>query len=428
MAGLGRSNSLSINTSGSSLFGNASNSNTSQGQQSAGLFGSSTNASQPQSTSLFGNLNKPATTSGTGGGLFGSSTAQSQPQQTGSLFGGALGGAPQTQTQTSQSGGLFGGGDAQKPSPFGASTAQASTPSLFGNTTNNTQQNQPATSSLFGSTQQAQPHQQQSNTMFGNLQGQNKSFGLGSTNTGFPSANAVQIQAAESIKGTTRFNDLSPEFQAQIVQIEEMMQNRINTAHKTRGTLPAHVETVATIAPDVAYVEKLLSIIELGLDNDSANIAHIKAQVKKDAEDASLSFRAIENQSLPPQFRYGNASLTSSTAKPSPTTALDDDDPTKPVDLLSYFNRRTDGLGVTLELYQRQIREIEAHLRTMEAGTLEKAQQLTGSRSSSRDQRQQLIDALGAIERAILQSAGKVGKVRDEVNKQIIGNVGAGLL
>ncbi|KAF1950803.1 hypothetical protein CC80DRAFT_455176 [Byssothecium circinans] len=444
MAGLGRSNSLSINTSGSSLFGN--NNNTSQGQQSAGLFGSSTNASQPQSTgglfgstsqsqtgglfggaassqppqstSLFGNLNKPAaTTTGTSGGLFGSSTAQaqSQPQQTGSLFGGALGGNTQNQNQNqaSQSGGLF--SNPQKPSLFGSSTAQTSTPSLFGNTT--TQQNQTQSGG-----------QQQSNSMFGNLQSQNKPFGLGSTGVGL-NPPAVQIQAADSIKGTTRFNDLGPEFQQQIVQIEEMIQGRINNAHKTRGTLPQHIEMVATIAPDVAYVEKLLSTIELGLDNDSANIAHIKAQVKKDADEATLSFRAIENQALPPQFRYGNASnLTTSTSKPAATSSLDDDDPTKPVDLLGFFNRRTDGLASTLELYQRQIREIEAHLRTMEAGTLEKAQQLTGSRSSASDQRKQLIEALRAIEGAILQSASKVGKVRDDVNQHILGNAGAGLL
>lgn len=266
--------------------------------------------------------------------------------------------------------------------------------------------------------------------MFPNLQSQNKPLGgLGGPGLSMSAAQAVQIQAADSIKGTTRFNDLSSEFQQQIVQVEEAIQKRINNAHTTRGTLPQHIEQVGTVAPDVAYVEKLLSTVELGLDNDSANIAHVKAQVKKDAEDATLSFRAIENQALPPQFRYGNASnLSTSTAKAAASSgALDDDDPTKPVDLLAYFDRRTDAHAATLALYQRQIREIESHLRTMEAGTMEKAQQLTGSRSSSHDQRQQLVEALKAIEGAILQSASKVGKVRDEVNKHIMGDAGVRL-
>jgi len=64
----------------------------------------------------------------------------------------------------------------------------------------------------------------------------------------------------------------------------------------------------------------------------------------------------------------------------------------------------------------------------MEAGTLEKAQQLTGSRSAPRDQRRELVEALKAIEGAILDSAKKVGQVRDEVTKQTLGNVGTTLL
>lgn len=107
-----------------------SGNNTSQPQQSAGLFGASTTAtqpqtgslfggqnqtSQPQTGSLFGNQAKPATTGATGGGLFGASTAQSSQPQSGGLFGGALGGNTQTQSQsTTQSGGLF--GNQAKPS------------------------------------------------------------------------------------------------------------------------------------------------------------------------------------------------------------------------------------------------------------------------------------------------------------------------
>ncbi|KAF2129290.1 hypothetical protein P153DRAFT_339993 [Dothidotthia symphoricarpi CBS 119687] len=441
MAGFGRSNSLSINTGGS-LFGN----NQSQGQQqSAGLFGASTTAAQPQGGSLFGgqaqtsqpqtgglfgNQSKPATTGATSGGLFGASTAQPSQPQSGSLFGGALGGNTQTQNQgTAQSGGLF--GSQAKPSLFGSSTQQTSTtPSLFGNTNTNTQQNQTATPSLFGSTQQAQPQQQ--NSLFGSMNTQNRPATLGGSTLGGSqlgaSAQPVQV-TLDSIRGTTRFNDLHPELQALVQQFDEGIQRKIGFCSQIRETLPNSESQIATIAPDVAYVEKFLSTVEAGLDNDSANISHLKDLVKKDAEDATLSFRAIENQRLPAQFHYRNsANLTASSAKPQATTSLDDDDPTKPVDLMAYFNRRTDVLGQTLDVYQRQIREIEAHLRGMEAGTLEKAQQLTGSRSAPRDQRRELVEALKAIEGAILDSAKKVGQVRDEVTKKTLGNVGTTLL
>jgi nucleoporin p58/p45 len=283
---------------------------------------------------------------------------------------------------------------------------------------------------LFGSTQQNQNQQQQQQQQGGGLFGgsqNNMSFNNSIAAAG--QSYAAQTQRYESIKGTHRFNELEQDVQESIIRIDELIQSRISKAHTTRETLPSHVGNVETIAPDVAYVENFLSTVQLGLDNDAANIASLKGLVKKDAEDAYLSFRAIENQALPPQFRYGNTSnLSTSTAKPGPSSSLDDDDPTKPVDLVGYFNRRTQDLGQTLDLYQRQIREIETHLRTMEAGTVEKAQQLTGSRSRPQDQRRELVGALQAIEGAILDSAKKVGKVRDEVTKHTMGSVGAGLL
>ncbi|KAJ4983018.1 nucleoporin NUP49/NSP49 [Stagonosporopsis vannaccii] len=445
MAGFGRSNSLSINTGGGLFGGNASATATSQPassgglfgstaaqpSQSGGLFGGSTQpaTSQPASGGLFGNMNKPAAPAAAPGGLFGSSTAQSSAPASGGLFGGALGAS--TQPAAAPSGGLFGGAQQAKPSLFGASTQQTSTaPSLFGNT--NTQQNQTtSTPSLFGSTQQAQP--QQSNTLFGGTMNPPQRAGTlgGSTLGGGQmggSTQAVNI-GLENIRGTTRFNDLAPEIQQQIQAFDEGIQRKIGYCSQIRETLPNSEAEVATIAPDVAYIEEYLSTVEAGIDNDSANIAYLRELVKKDAADATLSFRAIENQRLPAQFHYRNGTnLTASSAKPPATAALDEDDPTKPVDLMGYFNRRTGELGRTLDVYQRQIREIEGHLRTMEAGTLEKAQQLTGSRSAPRDQRRELVEALKAIEGAILDSAKKVGQVRDEVTKQTLGNVGATLL
>lgn len=242
--------------------------------------------------------------------------------------------------------------------------------------------------------------------------------------------NALQVNSLDSIKGTTRFSDLHPDLQSEIQRLDDEFQHHISNANKVRETLPQQGEKVASVAPDVAYIEQFLSTVELGLDNDSANIHHLKDIVKKDVEDAQLSFRAITNLGLPTQFHYANRSnLNVSTAKPAPTTSADeDDDPTKPVDLVTYFSKRTDDLSRTLELYQRQIREIEAHLRTMEAGTVEKAQQLTGHRNGIRDQRRELVEALKAIEGAILDSAKKVGQTRDMVTQQTLGSVGATVL
>jgi len=79
MAGFGRSNSLSINTGG------ASGQTTTQPQSSGGLFGSTAQPQQPQSSSLFGA--KPAASQPQSGGLFGSTNTA--PAPSGGLFGGA---------------------------------------------------------------------------------------------------------------------------------------------------------------------------------------------------------------------------------------------------------------------------------------------------------------------------------------------------
>ncbi|KAF2467636.1 uncharacterized protein BDR25DRAFT_266580 [Lindgomyces ingoldianus] len=489
MTGFGRSNSLSINTSGS-LFGN----NAGQGQQSAGLFGASSSqpqtagglfgsssqpqtgglfpppggasqppqsgslfgqqqqqqqqqqqAAQPASGSLFGNLNKPAA-AGTGSSLFGSSIAGSLPQQSGGLFGTALGANAQTQTQTqnqnpgaSQPGGLFSGGlgQPQKPSLFGASTQQqqqqqTNTPSLFGNT--NTAQNT-STPSLFGSTQQTQPQQQQQqNTLFGGMSQSKPSFQLGGhTITGGPalasSQQAVNISGWEAVKGTTRFSDLHPNLQREIEAVDQELTKHIRSCEQVRETLPSHGDRIATVAPDVAYISQFLSTVELGLDNDSANIGYLKDLVRKAAEDATQAFRVINNMKLPAQFHYSQRSTMQTSSSTPPHPSLDSaDDPSKPVDLISYFSKHTDDLGHTLDLYQRQIREIEAHLRTMEMGAKERMQQLNGSRNGVRDQRRELVDALKAIESAILEAAKKVGQTRDAVTRETLGSVGAALL
>ncbi|KAF2121119.1 hypothetical protein BDV96DRAFT_483642 [Lophiotrema nucula] len=441
----GRSNSLSINTSGTlfaGLFGSTI-APSSQPQTAGGLFGS---ASQPQTGGLFGGsttaqASQPPQTASLFGqaqasqpqsaGLFGNKPAATGASTGGGLFGGALGGNTQTQNQTqstSQSGGLFNLGQPPKPAStglYGASTQQSTAPSLFGNT--NAAQNQTGSLGLFGSTQQNQPQQQQQTGLFGGMQSQNKPFGA-STLSGVQQPVQTTL---DNIKGTTRFVDIHPDVQAQIEMLDNSIQHHISNCSQVREALPATQAAVDSLNPDVAYLEQFLQTTELGLDNDSAQIAQLKGIVRKDADDASLSFRAIRNLQLPAQFHYGNrANLASSTAKTSTTTSNtgDDDDPTIPVDLLSYFGRRADDIFQTLDTYQGQIREIEAHLRTMEAGTVEKAQQLTGSRSGVRDQRRELVEALKAIEGAILEAAKKVGGTRDMVTKETLGNVGAALL
>ncbi|PYH88593.1 hypothetical protein BO71DRAFT_365099 [Aspergillus ellipticus CBS 707.79] len=161
--GTGTGTGTGAGTTGSSLFGQ--NAQQPQQQPAGGsLFGG--NNQQTGTSSLFGGAQQQgqkslfggsATGTGTGtGGFGGFGNAQGQ-QPGGGLFGGA-------QNQQQQKPSLFGSTPGGGGSLFGGSnTAAPSTGgSLFGNTQS---QPQPAgglgTSSLFGSTQQAQPQQMQ---------------------------------------------------------------------------------------------------------------------------------------------------------------------------------------------------------------------------------------------------------------------------
>lgn len=449
---------MSINTGGS-LFG--SSTNVSQGQQSAGLFGTSINTSQPQqsgnmfgqSTSqpqqtgglfgqpatsqpqqsggLFGNLQKPAQQQT--GGLFGNSTTQSQPQQSSSLFGGALGQPNQNQSQ--QSGGLFGNlGQQQKPatpSLFGSTATQPKpSPSLFGSSLQQPQQPQQQPQqqqpSLFGSMaqQNPQPNPFGGSLTLGQSTSQPQAFS-GSTST----VPGVKIDVS-NIRGTTRFSDLHESLQSQIEDIDKFIQQQINFCTQCSGMLPKHSASVTSIPPDVEFLEGRVATVELAIDNDITTVGRLKDICRKDADDASLSFRAIENLKLPQQFHYaGMTGLGSTPSAPPRSSAIlsgaNDDSSGKPVDLVGYFSKRADGLGDTLDEYGRQIREIEAHLRTVEAGAMQRTEELMMARGgdavSGRDQQRELVGALKAIEGAILQVAGKVGSVREMVVEETVG-------
>ncbi|OIW24471.1 hypothetical protein CONLIGDRAFT_623337 [Coniochaeta ligniaria NRRL 30616] len=136
---------------GGGLFGSTPNANP---------FGGATNTNQAQSGGLFGN--KPATT---GTGLFGNATQQ--PANTGTGMFGSLGSNTQNQ-QPAAGGGLFGGlgqNQQQKPSPFGSTLGQTGGGGLFGG------QNNQQSGGLFGnSTQQQQQQGGLGGSMFGGSQ------------------------------------------------------------------------------------------------------------------------------------------------------------------------------------------------------------------------------------------------------------------
>ncbi|KAF2083924.1 hypothetical protein K490DRAFT_76209 [Saccharata proteae CBS 121410] len=432
--------SLSINTGGS-LFGN--NTNTSQ-PAGGSLFGASTNTSQPTSqpaqnadttgSSLFGgSLAKPAQT----GSLFGNTSTQ--PQQTGSLFGGTLGqnqSQPQ-QPQSQQSGGLFGNTGQQN---------QSSTPSLFGgSTTQNQTQNKP---SLFSSTPASQP--QQSNSLFGNTMSNNAQkppasnlFGNVTQGNNNQSQNQGQKQLGaqvpkDQVRGITRFGDLYESHAKEIEAVDDFIQQQISAHDQCQAFLSGNIkEQLAYLPNDVEFVSGKVEAVETALDNDSRAIKNLRDVVRADIEDARITFRVCEQVKTPEQYRY--TGLTWNTINPrgpnqGSVPGQDGATDEESTDLVQYFLNKAKQYDGSLDMQTRLLGEIEQHLRTVEANTLQQTHELlmrrnaaaAGGEEHSGGKVRELAALFGEIQRAILTQAKKVGECREKVVETTLGNAGAG--
>lgn len=229
-----------------------------------------------------------------------------------------------------------------------------------------------------------------------------------------------------NVRGTTRFNDLHEDLQKQIEQIDTFIQTQIQYKEQCDALMPSHAASLGTIPDDVAFVQNKLETTELALDNDSRAIEAMKDVVRRDADNARLSFRAIENLKLPQQFHYSGMWQTGASSSPGRgadggSAGGGDNGAGGPVDLVAYVSETAESFAKTLEKYQRNVAEIEAHLRTLEASVVQQGQQMMFSRGrdGAGRSREEQVGELGRVlrdfENGILQVAKHVGQAREEV-------------
>lgn len=210
--------------------------------------------------------------------------------------------------------------------------------------------------------------------------------------------------------------------------------------------MPAHSENVASLPPDVDYIKQRLDTTELALDNDSSAIEQMKAVVRKDAQNAKLSFRAIENLKLPQQFHYtgmswyGGASggVTQGASRSAAVASSGEEG--SPQDIVDFFSSEADQFQKTLDTYTRNVSEIEAHLRTLEVNVAQQSQQVLfrrgtdGGMRTREEQVRELAAVLNEFEGAIVGVAERIGGLREGTSEVVekgkggiaFGNGGAG--
>lgn len=308
-----------------------------------------------------------------------------------------------------------------------------------------------------GSTQNAQQQQQQ--------QQQKPTlsvFGSQNTTTQQPqvaaAAQGTVVQGvridASNLLPTTKFESCADEIKRTIEQIDAYILNQISMCNDVAGIIPTVVSQGSTIPNDVEFVEGKLETIQLALENDAREIDAVRNMVARNAAEAQIGFRAIDNLKLPLQYQSTGGgwwsvseqqlserqTLRSSIKNRKSTLALPDDvegDPSTsdsingiPTNLVEYFSHRSDEMSTVLDGYRKNLKEIEDHLHGVEGSLNRQINEFLSSRNrddgtpgggGAKNQLADLAAALGDVEAGILGVASRLGGVKEEVQELILG-------
>ena len=237
----------------------------------------------------------------------------------------------------------------------------------------------------------------------------------------------VRINLSE-LRPTTRFNDLHDDIQKIVENVDSFILNQISLSEQCDGTMPKVESAVAFIPNDVEFCARRLDTMQRALENDAVTIETGRELVEKDAADARLSFKTIQNLRMPQQFQHTN--LWNLPQPPQNIDSVLQDgnmEESGTADLVSYFSNHADEMARTLGTFQSHIEEVEIYLRGLEASTVQQMQRLQftknrdGGQRSADDQVRELAAVLREFEGGILGVAGKVGGVREKVQEAMLG-------
>lgn len=248
---------------------------------------------------------------------------------------------------------------------------------------------------------------------------------------------------------TTKYESCAEEIQKELEMFETFVLNQIRMCHETASVLPSVVSQGSTIPNDVEYVQGKLETMQHALENDASDINQLRGLVSRDAAEAQVAFRAIDTLKLPLQYQSAGASgwwsaqdqkVSDSQSLRSTrknTLALPDDvegDPSTstingvPLNLVDYFSQRSDEMGVVLERYTRNLKEIEDHLHGVESTLGRQIHDHAATRSrdntgngAPKTVLGDLAAVLSDVETGILGVASRLGTVTEQAQEVVLG-------
>lgn len=240
---------------------------------------------------------------------------------------------------------------------------------------------------------------------------------MGAANKQQQTVPGVRIDLS-NIRSTTRYNDLNEELQKEISLIDEGIQKCIRDYEAVEAFLPSHGDQLSAIPTDVGFVTRKSEGAHRALESDVEAINQLREIIKRDADNARLSFKAIDNLKLPVQ--YHQAGLWS---KPGGAAAGSADASAESnSDLITFFSKTSEEMDEMMRKFERNLGEIEVHLHGVQGNMMEHLQRVAAqSKNSSQvgvDERVvELAAVLRDFEESILKVAGVVGGVKEGITE-----------
>lgn len=223
-----------------------------------------------------------------------------------------------------------------------------------------------------------------------------------------------------NVRGTTRFNDLQEDLQKQIAEVDRIIQAFISQKHELDAFMPAHGEMLSQVPESVKFVERKSAGVQNALEADAEAIEGVRELIKQDADNARLSFRAVDNLRLPQQYHQTGLWSARQQSSSSANTETDGQD------LVGFFSKTAYDMDDQLKRYQRNLSEIETHLHGVNDGLVEQLQKVMATQNGGPSGTDEQISQLGAVlrdfEMSILKVAGDVGGAREGMARLQLGD------
>ncbi|KAL1865544.1 hypothetical protein VTK73DRAFT_5210 [Phialemonium thermophilum] len=230
-----------------------------------------------------------------------------------------------------------------------------------------------------------------------------------------------------NIRSTTRFNDLQEDLQNQIAEVDKAIQGFISQKNELDAFMPAHGEQLSCIPADVSFVSRKAAGVEAALASDAVAVKQLRELVRVDADNAKLSFKAVDNLKLPAAYHQAGLWSTRGQQGAAAGGAGDADNDGNSV-LVSFFSKTADEMDETMKKFEKNLTEIEMHLHAVQGNVLEQLQRVASSQKNGGQNRTdekivELAAVLRDFEESILKVAGSVGNVREGVTALQLGEL-----